>query len=53
MAAHASFLIAYYLFILLTPPGSAQLALHYINQAITLNPLPLYSEWLALIEKGN
>lgn len=53
VAAHASFLMAYYLFVLLTPPGSAQLALHYINQAIALSPLPLYSEWLALIEKGN
>ena len=52
-AAHLSFLMAYYLFITLTPPGSWELAIHYINQAISLNPLDEYREWLSLIEKGN
>lgn len=52
-AAHLSFLIAYYLFITLTPPGSWELAVHYIKQAISLNPLEEYKEWLPLIEKGN
>ena len=52
-AAHLSFLTAYYLFISLTPPGSFNLALHYINKAISLNHLAEYDEWLALIEKGN
>ena len=52
-AAHLSFLMAYYLFIALTPPGSWKLAVHYINQAISLNPLDEYKEWLPLIEKGN
>ena len=52
-AAHLSFLIAYYLFIDLTPPGSCQLALHYINHAVSLFPSKEYREWLELIKKGN
>ena len=52
-AAHLSFLIAYYLFILLTPPGSFYLALHYINKAISLNPISEYKKWLELIKEGN
>ena len=52
-AAHLSFLIAYYLFISLTPPGSCDLALHYINKAILLNPISEYNKWLELIKKGN
>lgn len=52
-AAHLSFLMAYYLFITLTPPGSWELAMHYIKQAISLNPLDEYQEWLSLIEKGD
>lgn len=52
-AAKLYFLIAYYLFVPLTPPGSEELALYYINKAISLNPLPEYKEWLSIIEKGN
>lgn len=52
-AAHLSFLAAYYVFTPLTPPGSHYLALHYMNKAISLNPLPEYSEWLVVMEKGN
>lgn len=52
-AAHLSFLMAYYLFITLTPPGSQALAEHYIRQAIALNPLEEYETWRALIEQGN
>ncbi len=47
------FLIAYYLFVPLSPPGSEELALYYINKAISLNPLSEYKEWLSIIEKGN
>ena len=53
LAAHLSFLTAYYLFVPLTPPASCRLALHYIKKAIRLDPKPLYKEWQALIEKGN
>lgn len=52
-SAHLSFLISYYLFTTLTPPGSWELAMHYIKQAISLSPLEEYHEWLLLIEKGN
>ncbi len=53
MAAHLSFLMAYYLFNALTPPGSQALAEHYIRQAIALNPLEEYETWHALMEQGN
>lgn len=52
-AAHLSFLTAYYVFTPLTPPGSHQLALHYIKKAVSMNPLPEYKEWLLIMEKGN
>lgn len=52
-AAHLSYLIACYLFVTLTPPGSAQLALHYITKAIALYPCDEYMEWMELIKKGN
>ena len=50
-AAHLYYLAAYYLFVSLTPPGSCMLALHYINKALELYPLPEYQEWLGLIQK--
>lgn len=52
-AAHLNFLTAYYVFTPLTPPGSQQLALHYIKKAVSMNPLPEYKEWLSIMEKGN
>ena len=52
-AAHLCFLIANYLFVAYTPPGSAQLALYYIRKAIELDPLPEYRQWLTLIRQGN
>lgn len=52
-AAHLSFLMAYYLFLPLTPPGAYELALHYIRQAVSLDPLDQYKEWLTLMERGN
>lgn len=52
-AAHLNYLIAYYLFITATPPGSAMLAVDYIEQAISLNPLEIYKEWLEKMLQGN
>lgn len=52
-AARLALLTAYYLFVPLTPPGSQALALHYIREAITLDPRAEYREWLALMEQGN
>ncbi|MDO5400598.1 MAG: hypothetical protein Q4F17_06415 [Eubacteriales bacterium] len=51
--AHLCFLMAYYLFVTLTPPGSQALALHYIRRAIALDPREEYETWLTLMEKGN
>ena len=53
LTAHLSYLIACYLFVALTPPGSGYLALHYITKAIELHPCDEYMEWLALIKRGN
>lgn len=52
-AAHLGYLMACYLFRTLTPPGSCELAMHYINQAISLHPLVIYKEWAAQIQEGN
>ena len=53
LAAHLAFLMAYDLFILITPLSSCPLSLHYIRQAIALNPLEDYLEWERLIQQGN
>jgi hypothetical protein len=50
-AAHLSFLLAYYVFALLSPPGADALAYHYIEQAMQLNPLEEYAEWIPLIQE--
>lgn len=52
-AAHLNYLIAYYLFVALTPPGSCRLAQHYISNALKWNPCDEYRQWLDLIQKGN
>ena len=50
-AAHLSFLLAYYLFVPLTPPASCSLALHYIKKAISLHNTPTYEQWLDIIKR--
>ena len=52
-AGHLCFLIANYLFVALTPPGSYDLALHYMRKAIMWDPMPEYEQWYGLMEKGN
>ena len=52
-AARLCWLMAYYLFVALTPPGSLELALHYIRRAIALDPREEYVQWRELIKKGN
>lgn len=51
--AYLCFLLAYYLFIPLTPPGSSSLARYYIEKAIVLDPKPEYRQWRLLVQKGN
>jgi hypothetical protein len=38
LAAYTSYLVSYYLFHPLTPPGSMKLALHYAKKAMELDP---------------
>ena len=52
-AARCAFLMAYYLFIPLTPPASVDLAEFYIDRALEWDETPEYREWKSLIDKGN
>lgn len=52
-AAHCAFLMAYYVFVPLTPPASGELANYYIDKALELNTISEYQEWKSLIERGN
>lgn len=53
ISAKAAYLMAYYLFVTLTPPASCELAEHYIDEALRLNPLPAYEEMKRNISDGN
>lgn len=54
LAVRLAFLTAYYVFLPLTPPASRYLALHYIHEAVRLDPRnEKYREWLERIRKGN
>ena len=53
LAAHLSFLAAYYIFYALTPPGSYELALYHMSNAIRLNDTSEYREQLEIMKKGN
>ena len=53
IAARCAFLMAYYVFLPLTPPASYELANYYIDKAIELHPTPEYQKWKGLIEQGN
>ena len=52
-AARCAFLMAYYLFIPLTPPASFELAEFYIDRALEWDATPEYSQWKKLIGQGN
>lgn len=51
--AHICYLISYYLFITLTPPHSEEIALEFIKEAISLNPIEKYINWLEIVKQGN
>lgn len=53
VAAYLSYLLSYYLFVVLTPPGSEILARYYAQKAFELNPLFEYSKWYEFICQGN
>ena len=50
-AAHLSFLMAYYVFVPLAPPGADALARHYMEQAMQLYPSEEYAEWIPLMRE--
>ena len=52
-AARCAFLMAYYLFIPLTPPASSELAEFYIDRALEWDAAPEYRQWKELIDQGN
>ena len=52
-AARCAFLMAYYLFVPLTPPASFELAEFYIDRALEWDETPEYSQWKKLIDQGN
>ena len=52
-AARCAFLMAYYLFVPLTPPASCELAEYYIDRALEWDATPEYSQWKERIDKGN
>lgn len=52
-SAHVCYLISYYLFHLLTPPASEELAMIYAQKARTIHDIPKYHEWIEEVEKGN
>lgn len=52
-AARCAFLIAYYLFVPLTPPASLELAGFYIDKALEWEDTPEYRQWKKIMEEGN
>lgn len=52
-AARCAFIMAYYLFVPLTPPASSELARFYINKALELDETIEYRQWKEAIDKGN
>ena len=53
LAAYTAYLISYYLFVSLTPPGSDSLALRYAEIAVNMNPMERYIEWQEFVKRGN
>ena len=52
-SARCAFLMAYYLFIALTPPASFELAEFYIDRALEWDETPEYRHWKEAIAEGN
>lgn len=52
-AAYCAFLMAYYLFVPLTPPASHELAKFYIDRALEWDESPEYRQWKEIIDRGN
>ena len=51
--AYLNYLISYYIFIILTPPFSQEIALKYSKEALKLDNKKEYIEWIEYIKQGN
>ncbi len=51
--AYLNYLISYYIFVVLTPPFSQELALKYSKNAIELDFKNKYLDWLEYVKQGN
>lgn len=51
--AHLNYLISYYIFVILTPPFSEEIALKYANDATKLYNHKKYLEWIEYVKQGN
>ncbi len=52
-SARCAFLMAYYLFVPLTPPASYELSRFYIDRALEWDETSEYRQWKERIGKGN
>ena len=51
--AYLNYLISYYIFVILTPPFSEEIALKYAKDAINLYDHKKYLEWIEYVKQGN
>lgn len=51
--AYLNYLISYYIFVILTPPFSEELALKYAEYALKLHNEDKYIEWVEYVKQGN
>lgn len=51
--AYLNYLISYYIFVILTPPFSQEIALKYSENAIKLDNKEEYIEWIEYVKQGN
>lgn len=51
--AYLNYLISYYIFVILTPPFSEELALKYAEESIRLHNKDKYIEWIEYVKQGN
>lgn len=51
--AYLNYLISYYIFVILTPPFSEEIALKYAKDAMKLYNHKKYLEWIEYVKQGN
>ena len=51
--AYISNLISFYIFDVITPPFSQEIAIYYAKKSLECNPTSEYEDWLEYVNKGN